>query len=227
MRVLDLFSGIGGFSLGLERTGGFRTVAFCEIDERKQHVLRRHWPETPIFPDVEALRGDHIEGGADVICGGFPCQDVSLAGQRAGLAGKRSGLWREFARLIGELRPRFVIVENVPGLLVRGMDRVLSDLADGGYDAEWDCIPAAAVGAPHLRARVWILAYPSCSGDEADNPVCAGRSELVIRPAWPPEPGAPRVDDGFPGWLVGAAGETVVPQIPEMIGRAILEAERS
>jgi DNA (cytosine-5)-methyltransferase 1 len=227
LRVLDLFSGIGGFSLGLERTGGFETVAFCEINERKRHVLRRHWPSTPIFADVASLRGVEVQGGADIIAGGFPCQDLSLAGRRAGLAGERSGLWSHYSRLIRELRPKFVIVENVAGLLVRGMDRVLGDLADGGYDAEWDCIPAAAVGAPHLRPRVWLLAYPSGFRNETNNPVCAGRSELVVRSRWPTEPSAPRVDDGFPGWLVGSAGDAVVPQIAELIGHAILESMRA
>ena len=160
LRVLDLFSGIGGFSLGLERTGGFRTVAFCEIDKRCRSVLRHHWPEVPIFDDVRTLTG--VE--CDVICGGFPCQDISVAGKRAGITGERSGLWSEYARLIGELRPRYVIVENVSALLIWGLGRVLGDLAALGYDAEWHCIPASAVGAPHRRDRIWIVAYPGREG---------------------------------------------------------------
>ncbi len=115
-------------------------------------------------------------------------------------------------------------MENVPGLLVRGIDRVLGDLADVGYDAEWDCVPAAAVGAPHLRARIWILAYPRGFRNEADDTIFAGRSELVLHPDWPAEPSAPRVDDGFPGWMVGAFGDAVVPEIPYRIGRAIMSA---
>src|SRR4051812_13728712 len=119
LRVLDLFSGIGGFSLGLERTGGFQTVAFCEIEPFPRGVLAKHWPNVPIYGDVreltsECLRADGIR--VDVICGGFPCQDLSRAGapqnERRGLAGARSGLWSEVARLTGELRPRFLIVEN-------------------------------------------------------------------------------------------------------------------
>ena len=160
MRVLDLFSGIGGFSLGLERAG-MRTVAFCEIDPFCRAVLAQHWPEVPIHDDVRTLTGDALRArgiAVDVICGGFPCQDLSFAGKRAGLEGARSGLWGEYARLIGELRPRFVVVENVPGLLSLGMGTVLGDLAALGYDATWDCIPAAAVGAPHRRDRVWIVA---------------------------------------------------------------------
>jgi DNA (cytosine-5)-methyltransferase 1 len=166
MRVLDLFSGIGGFSLGLERAG-MRTVAFCEIDPYCRRVLAKHWPAIPIYDDVrkltaERLRADGI--AVDLICGGFPCQDISTAGKGAGLAGGRSGLWFEFARLIGDVRPRVVIVENVAALLVRGLDRVLADLAALGFDAEWHCIPASAVGAPHRRDRVWIVAYAEYDG---------------------------------------------------------------
>ena len=119
LTVLDLFSGIGGFSLGLERTGGFRTVAFCEIEDYPRKVLDKHWPGVPCHPDVTKLRGDDV-GPVDVICGGFPCQDISLAGAGAGLAGERSGLWREYARLIGELRPRYAIIENVSSLVSGG-----------------------------------------------------------------------------------------------------------
>jgi|HubBroStandDraft_3_1064219.scaffolds.fasta_scaffold45446_3 DNA (cytosine-5)-methyltransferase 1 len=158
LRTLDLFSGIGGFSLGLERTGGFEPVAFCEIDAVCRYLLAHHWPSVPRFDDVRALRGADV-GDVDVICGGFPCQDISLAGNGGGLAGERSGLWREYARLVGELLPDIVIVENVSALLVRGMGTVLGDLAALGYGAWWDCIPASAVGAPHRRDRLWIVAY--------------------------------------------------------------------
>lgn len=157
MRVLDLFSGIGGFSLGLERAG-METVAFCEISPVCRHLLAHHWPDVPRFDDVTTLTGEQV-GPVDVICGGFPCQDISFAGKGAGLAGERSGLWREYARLVRELRPAFVIVENVAALLGRGLGDVLGDLAALGYDAWWDCIPAAAVGAPHRRDRLWIVAY--------------------------------------------------------------------
>jgi DNA (cytosine-5)-methyltransferase 1 len=160
--VLDLFSGIGGFSLGLERTGGFRTAAFCEIAARCRHLLKHHWPEVRIYDDVCTLTAEQLAAdgiSVDVICGGFPCQDISFAGAGAGIEGERSGLWREYARLIGELRPRVVIVENVAALTSRGLGVVLGDLALLGYDAEWDRIRAADVGAPHLRARLWIVAY--------------------------------------------------------------------
>jgi DNA (cytosine-5)-methyltransferase 1 len=162
LNVLDLFSGIGGFSLGLERAG-FRTVAFCEIDPYCRRVLAKHWPGVPIFEDVTKLRGTDV-GTVDLICGGFPCQDISIAGKGAGISGSRSGLWTEFHRLIGEIRPRYVIVENVPALLQRGLGKVLGDLAEIGYDAEWDCIPASYVGCRQLRDRIWIVAYPECHG---------------------------------------------------------------
>jgi DNA (cytosine-5)-methyltransferase 1 len=162
MRVLDLFSGIGGFSLGLERAG-MRTVAFAEIDPFCRRVLAKHWPGVPIYDDVRAVTADRLRAdgiAADVVCGGFPCQDISVAGKGAGLAGERSGLWVELARIIGEVRPRFAIVENVSALTTRGLGTVLGDLAALGYDAEWHCIPASAVGAPHRRDRIWIIAYP-------------------------------------------------------------------
>lgn len=163
MNVLDLFSGIGGFSLGLERAG-MKTIAFCEIDKKAQLVLKKHWPNVPIFEDVSTLNKEDLNEQVDVICGGFPCQDISLAGRGAGLAGARSGLWYEFHRLIKEIRPRYAIIENVSALRSRGLDKVLWSLAEIGYDAEWHCIPASAVGAPHQRDRIWIVAYPSSWG---------------------------------------------------------------
>lgn len=150
-------------TLGLEATGGFRTVAFCETDKYCRRVLRKHWPHVPIFGDIRELDAVGLfRAGVRprVLCGGFPCQDISTAGNRAGLAGARSGLWREFARLIGELRPEYVLVENVSALLHRGLGEVLGDLAALGFDAEWHCIPAASLGAPHRRDRIWIVAYP-------------------------------------------------------------------
>lgn len=164
MKVLDLFSGIGGFSLGLERAG-METVAFCEVDEHARKVLKKHWPSTPIFEDVRDLSFlDFEEGEIDLICGGFPCQDISVAGHKQGLAGKRSGLWFEYWRLIDEIRPKYVIIENVANLRTLGLTRVLKDLWSLGYDAEWHIISACAIGAPHRRERIWIIAYPMRSG---------------------------------------------------------------
>jgi DNA (cytosine-5)-methyltransferase 1 len=167
MKVLDLFSGIGGFSLGLERAG-METVAFCEIDKKCHKVLKKHWPDVPIFDDVSTLTKEKLDERSitvDVICGGFPCQDLSVAGTGKGLEGSRSGLWFEYGRIISELRPRYVIVENVSALLNRGLDQVLGQLAQIGYDAEWHCIPASAVGAPHRRDRLWIVAYSNSNSE--------------------------------------------------------------
>ena len=425
-RVLDLFSGIGGFSLGLERTGGFETVAFCEIEPFPRRVLAKHWPEIYCHDDVRTLtketlcngyaenallnrlcretggspasvkgaignikenfarktpasttngprkedvafstimagnvpaaenentrfwqlitstttgttsgqdtkglpgkslsRADcltiikffatiatqqspstvpaHIKAMAgvsdndvrtltadvlrrdgiavDVITGGFPCQDLSVAGKQRGMGeGTRSGLWSEIVRLVGELRPQYVIVENVAALLAgpserRGgwFGRVLGDLAECGYDAEWENIPASALGAPHRRERVWLVAYP-CEArseqyeglavhggvelrDGRDNPWRAatnperigqpgqGRAVQSIYSAakadreanqsfygirWPSVPPVRGTDDGFSRKLdeprIAALGNSVVPQIPELIGRAILQA---
>src|ERR1700688_2294445 len=154
----SLFSGIGGFELGLERTGGFKTVWQVEIDPYCQRVLAKHWPDVRRWDDVRTFPPPG-EWGCDVICGGFPCQDISTAGKRLGITGPQSGLWAQFSRIIGEIRPRFVIVENVAGLSVRGMDRVCGDLAALGFDAEWETIPAGAFGAPHLRNRIFLVAY--------------------------------------------------------------------
>lgn len=304
LRVLDLFSGIGGFSLGLDRTGGFETVAFCEIEEFPRKVLAKQWPEVPCYHDVTKLTAGILERdgiAVDVITGGFPCQDISCAGKQAGIGeGTRSGLWSEIVRLIGELSPRYVIVENVAALLSGPSEQrggwfgsILADLAECGYDAEWENIPAASVGAPHRRERVWIVAYPSVhdgadtegdaehtNGDsqrphragkhingsveqeykqeriagsmgevladadyqglqgwtQARNPsgIRSGgkqflkRCSHMPRAAWLPEPDVGRVANGVPQRVdrLKSLGNAVVPQIPELIGRAILAAER-
>ena len=158
MKVLDLFSGIGGFSLGLE-AAGMETVAFCEKEPFCKADLKKNWPDVPCHEDVTTLDGSQYVG-INIICGGFPCQDISLAGTGKGLAGERSGLWREYHRIIKETRPEWVIIENVSALRSRGLDEVLRSLAEVGYDAEWHCLPACAIGAPHRRDRIWIVAYP-------------------------------------------------------------------
>lgn len=155
----SLFAGIGGWDLGLERAG-MRCLWQCESDPYAQRVLARHWPDVLRVRDVRELHAGNVPA-VDVLCGGFPCQDLSWAGPGAGIGGTRSGLWSEYARVVGELRPRYVLVENVSALLARGMGVVLGDLAAIGYDAEWDCIPASALGAPHQRDRTWIVAYPN------------------------------------------------------------------
>ena len=291
LKVLDLFSGIGGFSLGLERTGGFETVAFCEIETFQRRVLAKHWPGVPIYHDVRELTKGVLDGdgiAVDVITGGFPCQDLSVAGKQRGMGeGTRSGLWSEIVRLIGELRPQYVIVENVAALLAgpserRGgwFGRVLGDLAECGYDAEWENIPASALGAPHRRERVWVCAYPAEIGPQGRNVATSCREgrgkRLQPKPPrmgdcgcgrafantdslnaqgqqscgfdaegwsgqitgspgpriaslggfWGIEPDVGRVAHGVPdrAHRLAALGNAVVPQIPELIGRAIMEA---
>ena len=271
MKVLDLFSGIGGFSLGLERTGGFETVAFCEIDPFCRKVLAKHWPDVRQYDDVRTLTAERLRADGivpDVICGGFPCQDISVAGRREGLDGTRSGLWGELCRLVDELRPQFAIVENVSGLLAGPSDqpggwfgRVLGDLAEIGFDAEWHCIPAAAVGAPHIRDRLWIVAYPgevrrnawrpeqSLQGPWMDGQASVGNAHRPRleglwgllecagkQSAWADgeadedgrlvKPGLPLLAHGVSARMerIASTGNAVVPQIPELIGRAILRA---
>jgi DNA (cytosine-5)-methyltransferase 1 len=240
LRVLDLFSGIGGFSLGLERTGGFETVAFCEIEAFPRKVLAKHWPGVPCYHDVRELTAERLaadgNGAIDVICGGFPCQDISAQGLRAGLAGERSGLWSEIARLAGELRPRFLIVENVADLLGLGFGDVLGDLATLGLHAEWHCIPAGYVGAPHERDRLWIVAYPpevaglheSYFGEAAQR-LSDHSAAWWKASAWnAPDARICRVDDGVPDRVdrTECCGNAVVPQVVELIGNAILASLR-
>jgi len=169
--VGSLFAGIGGIDLGLERAG-FQTVWQVEKDEYARRVLAKHWPDVARYGDVRYFLGGkrwrrvRSAWSVDLIAGGFPCQDISYAGKGAGIEGSRSGLWSEFERIIRLLRPRVVFVENVPALLARGLGRVLGDLAACGYDAEWDCIPACAVGAPHRRDRLFVVAYAEKPGLE-------------------------------------------------------------
>lgn len=159
----SLFAGVGGLDLGLERAG-LECRWQVEMDDYAQKVLAHHWPDVPRYNYVQGFLGGkrwrrvRAAWYVDVVCGGFPCQDISNAGKREGIDGKRSGLWSEFARVIRLLRPRYVVVENVPALTIRGLGRVLGDLAAIGYDAEWGCIPAAALGAPHPRWRLFLVA---------------------------------------------------------------------
>ena len=157
--VGSLFAGIGGFDLAFEREG-YDVAWQVEIDSYCQRVLEKHWPDVPRYDDVRDC-GLHNLEPVDVIAGGFPCQDLSVAGKQEGLGGERSALWWQMHRIIGELRPRFAVVENVPNLFNRGFDRVCGSLAEIGYDAEWHVISAADVGAPHLRKRVWLVAHTS------------------------------------------------------------------
>jgi DNA (cytosine-5)-methyltransferase 1 len=258
LTVGSLFSGIGGFDLGLERAG-MRVIWQSEIDTYASAVLRKHWPAVPNLGDIRGIsaqtladaecaerwtqaEGRNVHNGndtgreeapsrpaqccPDVLCGGFPCQDISNAGKRAGIDGERSGLWSEFARLIGELRPRYAIMENVAALLGRGLERVLGDLAALGYDAEWHCIPASAVGAPHRRDRIWIVGDASGEGPQGYGSEhklrSLGRQLSVSRSGWwSVEPDVGRVAHGVPSWLDGLDLDHSVRYIMDYANQAL------
>jgi DNA (cytosine-5)-methyltransferase 1 len=211
------------------------TVAFCEIDAKARLVLKKHWPDVPVFEDITTLTKADIHDEIDIIAGGFPCQDISLAGKGAGLAGARSGLWSEFHRLIAEIRPRYAIIENVSALRNRGLDTVLRSLAEIGYDAEWHCIPACAVGAPHKRDRIWIVAYPDNKptegGRQRGRLGGAGMGQETGDTYWGKthQPSSLGMADGVPKRVdrLKQLGNAVVPQIPELIGRAIMDYENA
>ncbi len=162
MNVGSLFSGIGGIELGFEREG-FETKWFVERDAFCQSVLRKHWPKVKIYGDITSIDFRELEK-IDVLTGGFPCQDISVAGKGKGIGGKRSGLWKEYFRAIREIRPKFAVIENVSILTKRGLNVILGDLAEIGYDAEWFCLQARDVGAPHRRERIFIIAYSNKNG---------------------------------------------------------------
>ena len=269
----SLFAGIGGFDLGFERAG-WECRWQVEIDDYATKVLEKHWPHVRRWRDVRTFPPRSVECSyswrgmpqgpfapdvvrettreeweVDCICGGFPCQDISNAGKCAGIEGERSGLWTEYARVIRALRPRFVVVENVAALLVRGMDRVLGDLAEAGFDAEWFCLPAAAVGARHLRDRVFVVA----SAVEVHDAGCgeerpafrgigeaqagpnrwwtqkAGGRRFVTRGPWAVEPDVGRVAYGVsaPVDRTRCLGNAVVPQVAQYIAERLKEAIES
>ena len=233
IRTLDLFSGIGGFSLGLKRAGGFGTVGYCEIDPYCQKVLQARMRDgsldtAPICTDIRRLDGTCWRGWVDLICGGFPCQDISVVGKGAGLSGERSGLWREMRRIILEVRPSYVLVENVAALRGRGLDVVLGNLVELGFDAEWSVVSACSMGAPHPRKRMFILAYASgvrrkqCGRFEYPE---VGYQERDLH-HWASQPEPVRVVDGVPHRVdrVKACGNSVVPQVVEWIGKRIVSA---
>ena len=175
LKILDLFSGIGGFSLGLEATGGFETAAFCEIDPYCRSVLKKHWPGVPIFEDIRKLKGTDI-GTVDIITGGYPCQPFSVAGKQKGVEDKRH-LWPEYFRLIKECRPTWVIGENVSGHIKLGLDSVIEDLESEGYATRTFSISASSIGANHKRERIWIVANSDSSGSESAQPAIIGEQK--------------------------------------------------
>ena len=158
LRMIDTFSGIGGFSLAARWLGGIETVQFVEREPYCRHILAKHWPDVPIHDDICTF--NPAPGSADIVCGGFPCQDISTAGKQAGIKeGTRSGLFYELMRIVRLVGPRYIVLENVAAITSNGLDAVLGTLAEAGFDAEWACIPAADVGACHRRDRWWLVAY--------------------------------------------------------------------
>lgn len=233
LRVLDLFSGAGGIALGLERTGGFETVAFCEVEPFARRILKKHWPEVPCLEDVTTAEFADI-GPVDLVTGGFPCQDISFAGKGAGLAGDRSGLFWHILRAVRVVGRPQLLLENVAGLLNRGMGAVLGALAEVGYDTEWHCIPASAVGAPHRRDRLWIVAHPQRDEQPRQEPRVGpfgrmGRVQqsLAWDGGWEAALSTLRgMDDGLSRSVdrTDLMRNAVVPQVVTEIGRAILQA---
>jgi DNA (cytosine-5)-methyltransferase 1 len=234
----SLFAGIGGFDLGFERAG-----MVCkwqvEIDDYATKVLEKHWPQVHRERDIRQC-GKHNLEHVDVICGGFPCQDISYAGLGAGLEGERSGLFFEAVRLVSELQPRIVVLENVAALLTRGLDRVLGTLAEIGFDAEWHCIPAAVFGSHFRRDRVFIVAsraftsglrwqrirsHPGRAWSEQQFTRLVERELLVCVPAGKGQ----RVSDGIPKRVdrLRGLGNAVVPQVAEWIGKQIVKQWQS
>lgn len=252
MRFLSLFAGIGGFDLGLERAG-MECVGQVEIDPFCQKVLAKHWPNVWRWDDVKSLTDELIRqhcGRVDAIVGGFPCQDLSYAGKGAGIEGERSGLWSEINRLVREIQPRFVIVENVAALLGRGMGRVLGDLATCGYDAEWRVFSACEMGLPHSRERVFLVAYPASLRPSVSiialceeaiksrqrdakienwqfNSLGQGNASPIRGARRRIEPPVLRVVNDFPGRMdaIKSLGNAIVPQVAEVIGRAIMQMD--
>ncbi len=234
----SLFAGIGGFDLGFERAG-----MVCkwqvEIDDYANRVLAKHWPAVHRERDIRQC-GAHNLQPVDVVCGGFPCQDISYAGLGAGLEGERSGLFFEAVRVVRELQPRVVVLENVAALLTRGLDRVLGTLAAIGYDAEWDCIFAAQFGNHHLRERMFITAYHTDAkrlrrqrrGKVAKTAETWSNEQFTRLLSAVVESGVPAghsggISDGIPSRVdrLRGLGNAVVPQVAEWIGRRIVEQQ--
>jgi DNA (cytosine-5)-methyltransferase 1 len=262
MRFGSLFTGIGALDKGLEDSG-MKCSWQVESDDYALSVLAKHWPGLPKYHDVKTfppegtwgssvLRGDWSLDifKVDLICGGFPCQGLSAANYMGrGLGDERSGLWFEFARIIGLLRPRYVLVENVPALTFRGLGTVLGGLAALGYDAEWQTIPANAFGAPHRRERLFIVAYPASQRRQKDAILQGGPFEtpsqkqmarirdwpgrlefsgaLPDRVRWVPDASVCRVVDGAATELhrYRVCGNSVVRQVVQWIGKRIMGAD--
>lgn len=250
MNVGSLFSGIGGIELGFERAG-FKTAWFIEVDKFCQKILRKNFPKVPIYSDIRKINWKELPK-VDILTGGFPCQDISIAGKNKGIKGKRSGLWGYYIQAIRDIQPRYAIIENVAILAKRGLNTILRDLAKAGYDAEWYCFTASEFGAPHKRERLFIIAYPNKIRRnnsiyfEQDHEISSNQEwntqkdwetwrDLAFRTSknirtskW--KDNHARVcgmDNGIPNWMdrIGSLGNSVVPQIAEYISRRIKQSE--
>jgi DNA (cytosine-5)-methyltransferase 1 len=241
VKFISLFAGIGGLDLGLERAG-MECVAQVEIDEFCQKILTKHWADVPKYKDVRDV-GKHNLPTAELICGGFPCQDVSLAGRRLGLEGKRSTLWSEFYRIVCEVQPRWVVIENVAGLLSSDdgefFKRILWDFSKIGFNAEWFNLFASDFSAPHPRERIFVVAYPASARLERIHwkesweksarfaKGSMGDGGIAYWEGWGLEPAVVRMGYGIPSRMdrLKSLGSAVVPQVAEFVGRQIMEAE--
>jgi DNA (cytosine-5)-methyltransferase 1 len=236
LKMLDLFSGIGGFPLAADWTGGIETVAFCEIEPFCQNVLKKHWPDVPIFSDIKELKGERIES-VDIISGGFPCQPFSVAGKRRSQGDDRH-LWPEMFRVIQECKPTWVIGENVTGLIELALEDCFVDLEAEGYEVQPLIIPACAVNAPHRRDRVWIIAYATQERLQRISEKSFSRlsniskqfhrSDTDWRDGWDiSKPLVYRTGHGIPDWMdrIGALGNSIVPQVAYQILQGIVDIE--
>lgn len=242
LTVGSLFAGIGGFELGFEATGRFETRWQVECDPYATEVLEKHWPDVQRHDDVCTWPNETTEP-VDVLIGGFPCQDISYAGKGAGLDGQRSGLFYELMRIVRVVGPKYVVLENVAALFTRGMDQVLGTLASHGYDAEWEVVSAASVGAPHKRERVFIIGYLADSASvRQSGPWMYGRSVNTTKGSngeanhaessgqgkenhWHVEPAVGRVAHGIPKRThrLRCLGNAIVPQVAQVVAERLLE----
>lgn len=228
MKVIDLFSGIGWFTLGLSRVGCLETVAFCEIDKTAQEVLKKNYPGVKIYDDITNSDFGHFES-VGLVTAGFPCQDLSVAGQGAGLTGSRSGLFWHILRTVRMVGQPRLVLENVANLLNRGASQVFGALAQIGYDAQWDCIQACDVGLPHRRDRIFITANPHGMRelqpgwgikDQRERAIYGIQESLRSLPL-----SSRRGSDNGLSTRVDGLGNAIVPNIAEAIGREILKGE--
>ena len=233
LRMGSLFSGIGGLELGLERAfkGQLQTAWQVEKESFCRSVLERHWSNAKRYDDVRTVGAHNLEP-VDILCGGFPCQDISIAGKGKGLNGKRSGLWWEFHRIINELRPSVVVMENVPAITIRGLSAVVGSIAQIGYDCHWTIISAKQCGAPHLRRRWFCVAYPNSTrtqvqakGEQSSKQMSGSKSKTYWE-RFPTQSPVCRRDDGIPNRVdrLKSLGNAVVPQCAEWVGQQIIKS---